>query len=179
MNIKEHYIKHLNFKSFTYKWHNLNQLNLYTEFIKSFFIEYISGDKSTSSGSVPKRKRDYRLPTYTHEAICKLMELDIIKYLISQNTDGLHRLSGIPAQKISELHGNGFEEKCEKCKTRVMRKTNCRNKALVEKVPPLKCKGCKLNHRTGNKCSQPVSITRRYSYRFRADSGYGKFLTIY
>lgn len=113
------------------------------------------GEKSTSSVSVPQRKRGYLLPTYTHEAICKLMEDGIIKYLISQNTDGLHRLSGIPAQKISELHGNGYEEKCEKCGNRVMRKSNCRNKAAVQKVPALKCKGCKLNHRTGNRCTQP------------------------
>jgi NAD-dependent SIR2 family protein deacetylase len=37
------------------------------------------------------------------------MEMGILKYLISQNTDGLHRLSGIPAEKISELHGNGLQ----------------------------------------------------------------------
>ena len=33
-------------------------------------------------------------PTYTHEALCKLIETGHLKYLISQNTDGLHRLSG-------------------------------------------------------------------------------------
>jgi mono-ADP-ribosyltransferase sirtuin 6 len=57
-------------------------------------------------------------PTYTHEAIVKLMELDFIKYVISQNGDGLHLLSGVPQDKISELHGNAFLEKCEVCSER-------------------------------------------------------------
>ncbi len=33
-------------------------------------------------------------PTYTHEALSKLIELGHIKHVISQNGDGLHGLSG-------------------------------------------------------------------------------------
>ena len=33
-------------------------------------------------------------PTYTHEALAKLMHMGILKYAISQNGDGLHTLSG-------------------------------------------------------------------------------------
>ena len=33
-------------------------------------------------------------PTYTHEALKKLMDMNILKYIISQNGDGLHGLSG-------------------------------------------------------------------------------------
>ncbi|XP_071128949.1 NAD-dependent protein deacetylase-like [Mytilus edulis] len=113
------------------------------------------GSKSASSGPGKQNQRGYRLPTYTHEAICKLLDMGIMKYLISQNTDGIHRLSGIPAQKISELHGNGFEEKCEKCETRRMRNTNTKSAAQKQKVPPRKCERCKINHRTGNMCQNP------------------------
>ena len=33
-------------------------------------------------------------PTYTHEAVKKLVDLDLVKHVISQNGDGLHGLSG-------------------------------------------------------------------------------------
>jgi mono-ADP-ribosyltransferase sirtuin 6 len=39
-------------------------------------------------------------------SLVELMEKGFLKHIISQNIDGLHRKSGIPAEKISELHGN-------------------------------------------------------------------------
>jgi NAD-dependent SIR2 family protein deacetylase len=37
------------------------------------------------------------IPTPTHIALAALQERGILKYLISQNCDGLHRKSGIPS----------------------------------------------------------------------------------
>merc|ERR1719436_99592 len=61
------------------------------------------------------------LPTKTHMGIVELQRRGIVKYVISQNCDGLHRRSGLPASAISELHGNGNVEICEDCGRRYFR----------------------------------------------------------
>jgi len=60
-------------------------------------------------------------PTETHNAISKLVDLGIIKYVITQNVDGLHRRSGVPRSKQSILHGCIFTEKCRICSTEYFR----------------------------------------------------------
>lgn len=61
---------------------------------------------------VPSEKA---LPSYTHMAIYTLYKENYVKYLISQNPDGVHMKSGFPRKNMSELHGNTAIEKCEKC----------------------------------------------------------------
>ena len=45
-------------------------------------------------------------PNIAHYSIVELLELEKLDYLISQNVDGLHAKSGIPFEKLAELHGN-------------------------------------------------------------------------
>ena len=109
-------------------------------------------------------------PTYTHEALVKLVDLGFLKYVISQNGDGLHGLSGIPDDHLSELHGNVFVEVCEGCGHRYHRpyyvmddRASQYYEDLEEygssdvKKPPhaTKCRQCGLCHRTGRRCDQP------------------------
>jgi NAD-dependent deacetylase len=57
-------------------------------------------------------------PNRGHRAIEKLVRVGKVSCIITQNIDGLHEVSGIPAEKIVELHGNGTYAKCMTCETR-------------------------------------------------------------
>ncbi|XP_073541362.1 NAD-dependent protein deacylase sirtuin-6 isoform X2 [Phyllobates terribilis] len=54
-------------------------------------------------------------PSPTHMTLLQLQRVGILKFLISQNIDGLHVRSGFPRDHLSELHGNMFVEECTKC----------------------------------------------------------------
>ncbi|KAK4752638.1 hypothetical protein SAY87_021436 [Trapa incisa] len=61
------------------------------------------------------------MPGLTHMALVELEKVNILKFVISQNVDGLHLRSGIPREKLSELHGNSFMETCPSCGTEYLR----------------------------------------------------------
>mmetsp|Transcript_37181 Transcript_37181/g.90187 ORF Transcript_37181/g.90187 Transcript_37181/m.90187 type:complete len:367 (+) Transcript_37181:455-1555(+) len=56
-------------------------------------------------------------PTTTHYAISQLVTDSKVKYVITQNVDGLHRRSGLSRQYHSSVHGCVFTSKCFKCGT--------------------------------------------------------------
>lgn len=55
------------------------------------------------------------------QAIVSLMQCGKVRYVVSQNVDGLHLRSGVPREKIAELHGNCFAERCPRCKKEYIR----------------------------------------------------------
>lgn len=70
----------------------------------------------------PKSKHfDEVQPNLGHQAIVKLQNLGLLKFLISQNVDNLHLRSGIKPELIAELHGNYKYMKCIDCDKRYHR----------------------------------------------------------
>lgn len=61
------------------------------------------------------------MPSITHMALVELEKAGILKFVISQNVDSLHLRSGIPREKLAELHGNSFREVCPSCKVEYLR----------------------------------------------------------
>ena len=82
-------------------------------------------------------------PTAAHLAIVQLINKGFVKYLISQNCDGLHQRSGVSKNNISELHGNSYIEICENCDKVYMRDYKVRDSLKVQNPK---------EHETGRKC---------------------------
>ena len=54
-------------------------------------------------------------PNASHLALVELERIGLLQFLITQNTDNLHRRSGIPPELLAELHGNGQLMRCLAC----------------------------------------------------------------
>jgi NAD-dependent deacetylase len=54
-------------------------------------------------------------PNKAHLAVARLHEMGLVKAVITQNIDGLHQASGIPDEKVIELHGSNRRVRCMTC----------------------------------------------------------------
>jgi NAD-dependent deacetylase len=54
-------------------------------------------------------------PNASHLSLVELQRLGKLRFLITQNTDNLHRRSGIRPELLAELHGNGQLVRCLGC----------------------------------------------------------------
>lgn len=100
--------------------------------------------KQNSNKKVIKTSMLQAIPTKCHMALVELERKGFLKYLVSQNVDGLHRRSGFDVDKLAELHGNTNLEICGKCKKKYMRDFRCRTALKA------------LEHKTTRKCDDPA-----------------------
>lgn len=73
---------------------------------------------------------DDAIPSYSHLALVALEQCGIVKYLVTQNVDGLHGRSGFPLDRMSILHGDMFIEQCEKCNQKFIRSSSVNTMGL-------------------------------------------------
>ena len=79
-------------------------------------------------------------PNIGHAFVEKIIGLQKNNFLITQNIDGLHQKSGIPKNKIIEIHGSAIEAACLECQA----KQNILDfhDAIKSKAPLPKCNFC-------------------------------------
>jgi NAD-dependent deacetylase len=95
---------------------------VWTRFKPIYFQEFLT-DEEARRESWRRRFSDvYRFegaePNRGHRAVEKLVRTGKVSAVITQNTDGLHQTSGVPEEKIIELHGNSTYAVCLDCGTR-------------------------------------------------------------
>ena len=54
-------------------------------------------------------------PNHGHRAVAALVHRGLVTAVITQNIDGLHQKSGVPDDRVVELHGNSTYAKCIEC----------------------------------------------------------------
>ena len=57
-------------------------------------------------------------PNAAHRAVARFGARGRAALVVTQNIDGLHGASGVPAERLVELHGNGTYAACLDCKLR-------------------------------------------------------------
>ena len=73
-------------------------------------------------------------PNPGHFALAELEEMDVLRYLITQNIDNLHLAAG--SKKVLEIHGNGQYLRCIECSSKWHR-----DEFDIETIPP-RCPHC-------------------------------------
>ncbi len=61
---------------------------------------------------------DKALPNRGHLALAQLVRRGVMTHIITQNIDNLHQNSGVPDERVIELHGNNSYARCLGCHAR-------------------------------------------------------------
>jgi NAD-dependent protein deacetylase/lipoamidase len=81
------------------------------------------------------------LPNRGHRAIAHLVSEGKVTSVITQNIDGLHQRSGVPDEKVIELHGNSTYAVCLTCARRYDLAPILAQFGIDEKPPECECGG--------------------------------------
>lgn len=80
-------------------------------------------------------------PNPAHVALAELEYAGDLNAVITQNIDGLHQASGVPADKIIELHGNTRRVRCMSCRQLISWETAEEMIRAGSKAPQCGCGG--------------------------------------
>ena len=92
---------------------------IWTKYQPIYFDDFMSSEEMRRAAWRRKFATDETMtkaePNAGHRALAKLVEQGRMSAIITQNIDGLHQRSGVPEQRIIELHGNTTYASCLDC----------------------------------------------------------------
>jgi len=92
---------------------------IWTKYQPIYFDDFMSSEEMRREAWRWKFATDETMvkaePNAGHRALARLVEQGKMTAIITQNVDGLHQRSGVPASKIIELHGNTTYATCLDC----------------------------------------------------------------
>ena len=92
---------------------------IWTRFKPIYFDDFMSSRESRRESWRRKMETDKTMqvaaPNRGHLAIASLVSRGKARAVITQNIDGLHQVSGVPDEKVIELHGNSTYASCLDC----------------------------------------------------------------
>jgi len=80
-------------------------------------------------------------PNPAHMTVAELCDADLLDAVITQNVDGLHQASGVPEDKIIELHGNTRRIRCMHCRKLTPTDEVWKRLAEGDTAPECSCSG--------------------------------------
>ena len=96
-----------------------SQGGIWDKFRPVYLDEFMSSKESRVEYWRQKRELYQEIaqaePNPAHMALAGLNEMGLLQAVVTQNIDGLHQASGLPADKIVELHGNTCRIRCMSC----------------------------------------------------------------
>jgi NAD-dependent deacetylase len=98
-----------------------SQGGIWDKFTPVYFDEFMSSEPARIRYWEQRMDMEKGLkharPNAGHLSIARLYEKGHLTAVITQNIDGLHHASGIPEDRIIELHGNTRRVRCMACRT--------------------------------------------------------------
>eukprot|EP01084_Bolivina_argentea_P183446 316549_1 len=114
------------------------------------WVKEAAEEKGINIEQYTKTKKEINImmayPSITHFALNELQKRNHLKFLTSQNVDGLHFKSGFPLNKLVEIHGNYNIEYCPHCDIQYWRTYKTRISGSKTHLTARKC----------TKCTQPL-----------------------
>jgi NAD-dependent deacetylase len=80
-------------------------------------------------------------PNPGHLAVARLFEMGLVQAVVTQNVDGLHQESGLPEEKVIELHGNTCRIRCMSCRQTTPIENVKRRLTAGDPAPECQCGG--------------------------------------